>query len=73
MAATRKTAVLYRMAIGKSMCPWGLRAKSLLQSALGISEADAFRWIQKTAMDLRMSAREVAEQVVEKGPGLGAS
>ncbi len=32
MAATRKTAVLYRMAIGKSMCPWGLRAKSLLQS-----------------------------------------
>ena len=49
------------------------RAKSLLQSALGISEADAFRWIQKTAMDLRMSAREVAEQVVEKGPGLGAS
>ncbi len=49
------------------------RAKSLLQSALGISEAEAFRWIQKTAMDLRMSAREVAEQVVEKGPGLGAS
>ena len=49
------------------------RAKSLLQQALGISEAEAFRWIQKTAMDLRMSAREVAEQVVEKGPGLGAS
>ncbi|WP_019146444.1 ANTAR domain-containing response regulator [Aeromicrobium massiliense] len=49
------------------------RAKSLLQAALGISEAEAFRWIQKTAMDLRMSAREVAEQVVEKGPGLGAS
>lgn len=49
------------------------RAKSLLQAALGISEAEAFRWIQKTAMDLRMSAREVAEQVVEKGPGLDAS
>jgi response regulator NasT len=49
------------------------RAKSLLQAALGISEAEAFRWIQKTAMDLRMSAREVAEQVVEKGPGLGGS
>jgi len=32
VAAPEKTAVLYRMAIGKSMCPWGLRAKSLLKS-----------------------------------------
>lgn len=40
------------------------RAKSELQRSLGISEPDAFRWIQKTAMDLRLSMREVAEGVV---------
>ncbi len=40
------------------------RAKSELQGSLGISEPDAFRWIQKTAMDLRLSMREVAEGVV---------
>lgn len=40
------------------------RAKSVLQQSLGISEPDAFRWIQKTSMDLRMSMRQVAEGVV---------
>jgi AmiR/NasT family two-component response regulator len=40
------------------------RAKGVLQRQLGISEPDAFRWIQKTAMDLRRSMREVAEGVV---------
>ena len=49
------------------------RAKSVLQEALAISEPDAFRWIQKTAMDLRMSMRQVADEVVEKGPLLGQS
>lgn len=44
------------------------RAKSVLQAQLGLSESDAFRWIQKTAMDLRRSMREVAEGVVEHGP-----
>ncbi|MFT4081325.1 MAG: response regulator [Nocardioides sp.] len=43
------------------------RAKGILQSQLGISEPDSFRWIQKTAMDLRMSMRQVAEGVVEHG------
>jgi AmiR/NasT family two-component response regulator len=43
------------------------RAKGLLQSGLGLSEAEAFRWIQKTAMDLRKSMREVAEGVIEHG------
>jgi response regulator NasT len=43
------------------------RAKSALQQSLGISEPDAFRWIQKTAMDLRLSMREVAEGVVSHG------
>ena len=36
---------------------------------LGLSEPEAFRWIQKTAMDLRLSMREVAEGVVRHGPG----
>jgi two-component system, response regulator PdtaR len=43
------------------------RAKSILQKELGLTEPDAFRWIQKTAMDLRRSMREVADGVVEHG------
>lgn len=43
------------------------RAKSILQESLGISEPEAFRWIQKTAMDLRMSMRQVAEAVIKNG------
>jgi response regulator NasT len=43
------------------------RAKGILQKQLGLSEPEAFRWIQKTAMDLRRSMREVAEGVVEHG------
>ena len=46
------------------------RAKGVLQKELGISEAEAFRWIQKTAMDLRLSMRQVADGVVTHGPGL---
>ncbi|XBB68632.1 response regulator [Nocardioides sp. WV_118_6] len=46
------------------------RAKGILQEELSLSESEAFRWIQKTAMDLRMSMREVAEGVVTHGvPG----
>ncbi len=40
------------------------RAKGVLMAKLKISEADAFRWIQKTAMDRRMGMREVADAVV---------
>ncbi|HEX4687675.1 MAG TPA: response regulator [Nocardioides sp.] len=43
------------------------RAKSVLQKELGLTEPEAFRWIQKTAMDLRRSMREVADGVVEHG------
>ncbi len=46
------------------------RAKGILQEQLGLTEPDAFRWIQKTAMDLRLSMRQVAEGVVDHGPGL---
>ena len=45
------------------------RAKGLLQTSYGLSEPEAFRWIQKTAMDLRKSMREVAEGVIEHGSG----
>ena len=48
------------------------RAKGVLQQQLGLTETDAFRWIQKTAMDLRMSMRQVAEGVLTHGPSLGA-
>jgi two-component system, response regulator PdtaR len=40
------------------------RAKGLLQSAHGWSEPEAFRWIQKTSMDRRLTMRAVAEAVV---------
>ena len=39
-------------------------AKGLLMTQLKISEPDAFRWIQKTAMDRRLSMREVADLVI---------
>ena len=51
------------------------RAKGLLMQSMGLSEPEAFRWIQKTSMDRRLSMREVADVVVaqaakpaEKGP-----
>ena len=42
------------------------RAKSLLQSKMGLSEPEAFRWIQKTSMDRRLSMREVAEAIINQ-------
>jgi response regulator NasT len=40
------------------------RAKGKLQSEHGMTEPEAFRWIQKTAMDGRSSMRHVAEAVL---------
>ncbi len=40
------------------------RAKGLLMSGMGLSEPEAFRWIQKTSMDRRLSMREVADVVI---------
>jgi two-component system, response regulator PdtaR len=48
------------------------RAKGVLQESLAVTEPEAFRWIQKTAMDLRLSMRDVAQGVIEHGPELGA-
>nr|MBA2463732.1 ANTAR domain-containing protein [Nocardioidaceae bacterium] len=47
------------------------RAKNVLQRTLELSEPDAFRWIQMTAMDLRLSMRQVADGVIDHGPGIG--
>ena len=46
------------------------RAKNVLQEQLKLTEPEAFRWIQKTAMDLRLSMLQVAEGVIAHGPGL---
>ncbi len=44
------------------------RAKGVLMTQLKLSEADAFRWIQKTAMDRRLGMREVADAVIKGFP-----
>ena len=41
------------------------RAKGVLQSAHGLSEPAAFRWIQRTSMDTRQSMRSVAQGVLD--------
>ncbi|NJQ02205.1 ANTAR domain-containing response regulator [Streptomyces zingiberis] len=41
------------------------RAKSVLQTEYGLTEPAAFRWIQKTSMDRRMSMQQVAEAIIE--------
>ena len=41
------------------------RAKGLLQAEQGMTEAEAFRWIQKSSMDRRMTMRAVAEEVLQ--------
>ncbi|MEU1805136.1 response regulator [Streptomyces sp. NPDC019937] len=40
------------------------RAKSVLQTEYGLTEPAAFRWIQKTSMDRRLSMQQVAEAVI---------
>jgi response regulator NasT len=40
------------------------RAKGLLQSRDGLDEAAAFRWLQRTSMDRRLTMREVAESLL---------
>jgi two-component system, response regulator PdtaR len=42
------------------------RAKAVLQARHGLSEAEAFRWIQKSSMDMRVSMRQVAQTVLDQ-------
>ncbi len=41
------------------------RAKGALQTKYGLTEPEAFRWIQKASMDRRMTMKEVAEVIIE--------
>jgi AmiR/NasT family two-component response regulator len=41
------------------------RAKGLLQQKQGMSEPEAFKWIQRAAMDRRTTMKRVAEVVLE--------
>ncbi len=45
------------------------RAKSRLMAAYGLSENEAFRWLQKAAMDRRTTMKMVAEAVLAGGLG----
>ena len=41
------------------------RAKGILMTKQGLSEPEAFRWVQRTAMDRRTTLKAVAEAVIE--------
>lgn len=45
-------------------------AKGILNEKMGLSEPDAFRWIQKASMDRRLTMKDVANTVIEQ---LGSS
>ncbi len=45
------------------------RAKALLIAKMDMTEPEAFRWIQKTSMDRRLSMREVADAVIDQVAG----
>ena len=42
------------------------RAKGLLNEKMGLSEPDAFRWIQKASMDRRLTMHDVAQAIIEQ-------
>src|SRR5690349_17965659 len=42
------------------------RAKGALMTQYGMNEPQAFKWIQRTAMDHRLTMREVAERIIEE-------
>lgn len=42
------------------------RAKGILNDTMGLTEPEAFRWIQKASMDRRLTMREVAQTVIDQ-------
>jgi AmiR/NasT family two-component response regulator len=44
------------------------RAKGTLMTTYSMTEPQAFKWIQRTAMDHRMTMREVAERILAETP-----
>ncbi len=50
------------------------RAKGMLMTAFGMTEPDAFKWIQRAAMDNRMTMKQVADKIISENlPSGGAS
>jgi two-component system, response regulator PdtaR len=49
------------------------RAKGALMTTYSMTEPQAFRWIQRTAMDHRMTMRDVAERIIAETPGTTGS
>lgn len=45
------------------------RAKGMLMTTYAMTEPQAFKWIQRMAMDHRMTMREVAERILTETPG----
>ena len=45
------------------------RAKGQLMTAYSMTEPQAFKWIQRTAMDHRLTMRQVAERIMAEAPG----
>ena len=42
------------------------RAKGILNDKMGLSEPDAFRWIQKASMDRRLTMQDVAKTIIDQ-------
>ena len=42
------------------------RAKGALMTQYGMTEPQSFKWIQRTAMDHRLTMREVAERIIDE-------
>jgi response regulator NasT len=42
------------------------RAKGMLMTAFSMTEPDAFKWIQRAAMDNRMTMKQVAEKIISE-------
>jgi response regulator NasT len=42
------------------------RAKGLLNEKMGLSEPEAFRWIQKASMDRRLTMHDVAKAIIDQ-------
>lgn len=42
------------------------RAKGILNDKMGLSEPEAFRWIQKASMDRRLTMQDVAKTIIDQ-------
>jgi response regulator NasT len=49
------------------------RAKGQLMTAYSMTEPQAFKWIQRTAMDHRLTMKQVAERILDEAPAGGGT